>query len=142
MAFLALLHWARLPHPGGRAGKPPSAVDAHLAAAALAAGRGDRDTEFPHLERAHILAQSSTGQHVRVHWRMLRLALRHRAWLELLGQIPRIFGAAVLTAPGLVPKGNTGGTNVSMFRPLPIPADLAALMSPTSFEDDRDGERA
>ena len=106
-----------------------SIIESQLAAAAASARRGDFETEFRHLERAHILAQASTCQHVRIHWRMLRWAMRHRDWPEFLGQIPRILGAAVLTAFGLVPRGNTGGTNVSAFRSLPIPEDLAALMS-------------
>lgn len=108
-----------------------SIIDTQLAAAAAAARLGDWETEFRYLERAHILAQASTCQHVRIHWRMLRWATRRRDWAEFLGQIPRISGAAVLTVFGLVPKGNTGGTNVSAFRAFPIPADLAALMSQT-----------
>ena len=106
-----------------------SIIESQLAAAAASARLGDFETEFRHLERAHILAQPSTCQHVRIHWRMLRWAVQRRDGMELLGQIPRIFGAALLTVFGLVPKGNTGGTNVSAFRALPIPEDLAALMS-------------
>ena len=44
-------------------------VDAELRAAEL-----DAASEFAHLERAHILGQASTLEHVRVHWRMLRWA--------------------------------------------------------------------
>lgn len=43
-------------------------VDAELR---LADEAGDPIVSFRHLERAHILVQISTVQHVRVHWRML-----------------------------------------------------------------------
>jgi hypothetical protein len=108
-----------------------SNIEAQLGAAALAASRGDLDTEFRFLERAHILSQASTRQHVRVHWLMLRWALRQRNCREAAGQILRIAGAAALTAIGWVPKGNSGGSNVSAFRALPIPDELAAQLAPT-----------
>lgn len=37
---------------------------------------GDFETAFRHLERAHVLAQRSTGRHTFVHWRMLVAGLR------------------------------------------------------------------
>lgn len=46
-------------------------VEAELAAAAAAKLGGDPYTDFRHLERAHILGQRSTVQHVRIHLRML-----------------------------------------------------------------------
>lgn len=36
-------------------------------------------------------------------------------------------GAATKTAIGLVPQDNTGGANVSPFKRMPIPPDLAAV---------------
>jgi len=36
----------------------------------------------------------------------------------------RIVGAATKTPVGWLPHGNTGGANVSVFRPMPIPLDL------------------
>jgi hypothetical protein len=36
----------------------------------------------------------------------------------------RIVGAATKTPVGWLPHGNTGGANVSPFRPMPIPPDL------------------
>jgi hypothetical protein len=47
---------------------------------------------------------------------------------ECLGQLLRIVGAAIGTAIGLVPQGNTGGTNVTPFKSMPIPPELAALI--------------
>jgi len=78
---------------------------------------------------AHVLGQASTREHVRVHWQMLRWAARQRQPQELAAQVLRIIGAAVLTAAGLVPEGNTGGGNVSAFRRLPVPPGLAAIIA-------------
>jgi len=99
-------------------------VQAELAAAAAAEARGDFHTAFRHLERAHVLGQAATIEHVRVHWRMFRFALRHRLCGEAAGQLWRLVAASIFTAPGLVPEGNTGGTDVSGFRRLPVPEDL------------------
>ncbi len=108
----------------------PTNLELQLAIADDFAARGEFQRSFEYLERAHILSQSSTFQHVRVHWLMLLWAVRQRDVPEFLGQIVRIVGAACVTALGLVPTGNTGGANVSPFRPMPIPADLAALLPP------------
>lgn len=101
------------------------------------AAERDPARAFAHFERAHVLGQSSTREHVRVHWRMFRWALRHREAREALGQIPRLIGAATKTFIGLVPTGNTGGTNVSAFKPMPIDPELAAII-----ERARQGARA
>jgi hypothetical protein len=103
-------------------------VQAELGLAAEAEGRGQAAEAFAHLERAHVLGQASTVQHVRVHWRMFVWGWRQRSVRECLGQVPRIVGAATKTAFGLVPSGNTGGSNVSPFKPLPVSPELAALI--------------
>lgn len=100
------------------------AVQAELAAAFLAEQRGEFYTVFEHLERAHVLGQATTVEHVRVHWRMFRFALRNRFHGQASGQFWRMFAASIFTALGLVPEGNTGGTTVSGFRRLPVPNDL------------------
>jgi pimeloyl-ACP methyl ester carboxylesterase len=105
------------------------AVETELAAAKACERRGRPLEAFHHLERAHVLSQTSTVEHVRVHVRMLRWSLRRQDAREASGQLLRIVGAAGKTALGLVPLGNTGGSNVSPFRTMPIPPDLAALMS-------------
>ena len=87
------------------------AVHAELAAASLAELRGEFYTAFQHLERAHVLGQATTVEHVRVHWRMFRFALRNRRHGEASGQLWRIFTSSIFTAPRLVPEGNTGGTD-------------------------------
>ncbi|WP_373475604.1 DUF3703 domain-containing protein [Sphingorhabdus sp.] len=99
-----------------------------LIAARSAEAMGEVDVAFYHLERAHILGQNTTRLHVQSHVRMLGWAWRQRNRHEFLGQLFRIAGAATKTFIGLVPRGNSGGTNVSPFKPMPIPEDLAAIM--------------
>ncbi len=100
-------------------------VDAELDRAWQAWHSGERADSFRHLERAHVLGQPSTYQHVRVHVHMLAWGLRNRSPREVAGQLLRIVGAATKTPFGLVPSGNTGGANVSPVKPLPIAPDLA-----------------
>ena len=100
-------------------------VSAELQSAAQARANGQPETAFRFLERAHVLGQSATAQHVRVHWHMLRWGVAQRNFKEVFGQLFRLVGAATKTAFGLVPEGNTGGANISAFKPLPIPEPLA-----------------
>jgi hypothetical protein len=100
------------------------AVQSELDASAREEDRGNTRGAFLHLERAHVLGQITTAHHVRAHWLMLRWALRHRQPREAVGQLTRIVGAATKTALGWVPQGNTGGSNVSPFQRMPIPAEL------------------
>jgi hypothetical protein len=104
-------------------------VQFELAAADACAAKGDFSASFAHLERAHVLGQSSTREHVRVHWRMLLWGFHQRKSREVAGQMFRILGAAMTTALGLVPEGNTGGANVGPLRRMDIPRDLAALIA-------------
>ena len=103
-------------------------VEREILAAYQADVQGKPDVAFSHLERAHILGQTSTVEHVRVHWHMFLWSIRQRNVRECLGQLLRIAGAAISTAVGLVPRGNTGGTNVNPFKSMPIPPELAALI--------------
>lgn len=103
-------------------------VDAELEAARQAERTGDAAGAFVHLERAHVLGQASTREHVRVHWQMFAWGWRQRRARECIGQIPRLIGAATKTAIGWVPAGNTGGSNVSPIRPMPVAPELAMLI--------------
>ena len=88
----------------------------------------DFDRAWPALERAHILSQPDPGLHVRSHWWMLRCAVRQRDLREVAGQAVRL----LLAAPGSwldrYPRGNTGRARISMFQPMPIPANLEKLL--------------
>lgn len=103
-------------------------VEREILAAYQADAQGKPDVAFSHLERAHILGQTSAVEHVRVHWHMFLWSIRQRNVRECLGQLLRIAGAAIGTSVGLVPQGNTGGTNVNPFKSMPIPPELAALI--------------
>ena len=103
-------------------------VQFELDAADLAEARAERALAFRHLERAHVLGQAATVEHVRVHWRMLLWSLRHRQSREAAGQLGRLAAAALMTGFGWLPDGNTGGADVSAFRPMPIPPDLQHLI--------------
>jgi hypothetical protein len=96
--------------------------------AAMDARRAGRlHDAFRHLERAHVLGQRKTLLHVRGHLGMLALAWHRRDARELLGQVLRLLAALLFTALW-VPEGNTGGTNVSAFRKMPIPEDLQEIL--------------
>ena len=99
-----------------------------LEQAAVAERHGDSDLAFHHLERAHVLGQAATRDHVRTHWAILLWGIRRRKFQEVAGQVLRIVGAATKTALGLVPEGNTGGSNVSPFRSLPIAVELQTIL--------------
>jgi hypothetical protein len=103
-------------------------VQAELEQAIHARRHGNTRKEFSHLENAHVLGQESTYWHVKVHWLMFLWALRNVALREILGQTFRIVGAATKTAVGLVPKGNTGGSNVSPFRVMPLTQEHEKLI--------------
>ena len=105
-----------------------NAYDLELNAARAAKAAGQVDAAFHHLERAHILAQRWTFEHVETHWLMLRLGLSTRAWGEVIGQAKRILAAALFSRIW-VPAGNTGRANVSAMRPMAVPADLDALLA-------------
>lgn len=96
--------------------------------------RGKFALAFAHLERGHVLGQASTREHVRVHWHMLMWGFRHRRIGEVAGQALRIVGASTKTAFGWVPSGNTGGSNISPFKRLPIAPELAAIIAAANGE--------
>jgi hypothetical protein len=104
-----------------------AAYDDELEAADAAALGGKAEAAFHHLERAHILSQRHTREHVRVHWLMLRLGASAGAWREVLGQSTRIIAAALFSRIW-VPTGNTGRANVSALKPMPIPGDLRSVL--------------
>ncbi len=104
-------------------------VEKHIELAYLARQKKDPATEFKHLENAHVLGQHSTYWHVKTHLLMLTWALRNNAPREFAGQILRVIGAATKTGLGWVPTGNTGGANISPFKPLPVPAEFEHLIA-------------
>jgi hypothetical protein len=97
-------------------------------AARTARRGGDTALEWRHLERAHILSQPLTGLHLRTHGAMLAASLRRRDARETIGQITRVLLAAPGSLSGRYPVGNTGGADVSAFRPMAVPDDLRPVL--------------
>jgi hypothetical protein len=86
---------------------------------------GQTAQAFAWLERAHVLGQPELLRHWRVHLWMLRVALRRYDGREIAGQLLRIFLTPIGHLTGRLPRGNTGGSNVSAFAPMALPDDLA-----------------
>jgi hypothetical protein len=103
-------------------------VEAEIAIAADCLKKDDTTTAFRHLERAHILGQAITFEHTRVHGLMLKIGWKTKDWREIFGQLFRIAGASTKTPFGIYPTGNTGGANVSPFKPMPVPDDLQTIL--------------
>ena len=82
--------------------------------------RGELLVAVEHLERAHVIGQSDVIPHVLSHWLMLVIAVRQFQFLAAWGQLVRIVFGALGSAVGVVPTGNTGGSNVSMFKRMAI----------------------
>jgi hypothetical protein len=59
---------------------------------------------------------------------MLKIGLKRHSLREVSGQAARIALGALGSAVGVVPVGNTGGTDISMFKRLPIDPDLQNLL--------------
>src|SRR3954447_868893 len=97
-------------------------------AARRARSAEDSTDEWRHLERAHVLSQPLPGAHVRTHVAMLGYGIRHRSRREVFGQMGRLLVAGPGSATGRYPVGNTGGAGVSAVEPMPIPADLQAIL--------------
>lgn len=114
-----------------------SAFQAEMAAArhCILAGRLDRGMR--HLETAHVLGQYHLLPHCRTHWMMLRIACMRRRYADACGQAVRILLGAVGSLAGIVPQGNTGGSDVNMFKAMPVDPVLMALI-----ERDRDPGQA
>lgn len=89
---------------------------------------GDPALEWRHLERAHILSQPLAGMHLRTHGAMLAAAVRRRDAREGVGQLARVLLAVPGSVSGRYPVGNTGGADVSAFRPMAVPDDLRPIL--------------
>ena len=109
-------------------GRLREAWSREMAAARTARSSNDSQTEWTHLERAHILSQPLAGEHVRTHAAMFGAAARRRDRHEIVGQAFRLIVAGPGSLTGRYPVGNTGGANVNAFKSMTIPEDLQALL--------------
>lgn len=108
--------------------KLQDAFNAEMTAAIKLYRAGDLAQAFLHLETAHVLGQRYVVPHVATHYWMLRVGLKRRSVYEVVGQLIRIVLGVVGSAAGRVPVGNTGGTNISMFKRLPIDPRIKQLV--------------
>ena len=104
------------------------ALTAELAAYNDARNRQNIEEAWSWLARAHILAQPDFVDHLVIHVRMLAFALTTGNWREVRGQAVRFLLAPLGNLTGRLPVGNTVLSNVSAFRPMAIPDDLAAIL--------------
>jgi hypothetical protein len=108
--------------------KLKSYLEKELNESMTAIARNELDSCWIHLERAHILSQAYPWPHVRVHLWMLYVGLKKRDLREIVGQVARTVVAAPGSWLGRAPPGNTGGANVGILQPMPIPDDLRAIL--------------
>ena len=90
--------------------------------------RGELETGFAHIERAHVIGQAFVVPHARSHWLMLKVEVRRRRPVAAFGQVVRIVLGVLGSAVGVVPVGNAGGTDISMFKRMPIEPELQNII--------------
>ncbi len=104
-------------------------INAEMAAYLAAKAGDDRVKAWGALERAHILSHPYLPLHVANHWAMLKFAFETRDAKEAIGQMTRLALAPLGALTGRIPIGNTGRSNVSAFKTMPIPDDLRDAIS-------------
>ena len=105
-----------------------SAFDAEIAQAQALVARGELAAGFAHLERAHVIGQAHVLPHVTSHWLMLKVEVQRRRPVAVLGQAVRIVLGGLGSAIHVVPTGNTGGSDISMFKRLPVDPALQRII--------------
>lgn len=105
-----------------------TAFDAEIAQALTLFADDKIQQGYCHLERAHVIGQMDMISHVVVHWQMFKAELKRKQLIAAFGQVIRILLGALGSALGRVPVGNTGGSNVSMFKRMPIDPELKNII--------------
>lgn len=85
--------------------------------------------------RARIIAQPFFGLHLVSRAQMLGFAIAIGDIREAAGQIFRLALVPLGTLTGHLPIGNMGRARISAFRPMPVPPDLAELISSHDKQD-------
>ncbi len=81
------------------------------------------EASFYHLENAHVLGQKHLIRHTISHYWMLFFGIKTKNIKESIGQIIRLLASLLFTLIW-VPKGNTGGANVSPIKIMTIRKEL------------------
>ena len=105
-----------------------AAFEKEIAQAKALISRGELEAGFARLERAHVIGQAFVVPHARSHWLMLLFEIRRRQPIAAFGQVVRLVLGILGSAVGKVPVGNTGGSNVSMFKRMPIAPELQDII--------------
>ena len=113
-----------------------SAFNREISQAKSLIASGDLGGSFAHLERAHVIGQAYVMPHVKSHWLMFQVELRRRRLAAVLGQAVRIVLGALGSAVGAVPTGNTGGTNINMFKRMPVETELQNIIDGRAPSED------
>ncbi|MBQ0754768.1 MAG: DUF3703 domain-containing protein [Gammaproteobacteria bacterium] len=103
------------------------AVELALARAHMA--QRDLDAATYHLERAHLIGQAYVWPHIVSHWHLSRVEWRRKNAQAVLGQMVRMLLGGVGSAVGVVPTGNTGGSNISMFKRMPVDEEMQRILN-------------
>lgn len=100
-----------------------TAFDHQLKLGKIALKKNDLKTSFYHFENAHILGQKHIIRHTISHYWMLLLGIKSKNRKEIIGQVIRIIASLLFTCIW-VPLGNTGGSNISPIKIMPIRKEL------------------
>lgn len=109
-----------------------AAFDREIALGKALIAAGELERGFKHPERAHVIGQAFVWAHSMAHWLMLKVEIRRRRVGAAFGQVVRLILGAIGSAVGVVPTGNTGGTDISMFKRLPIAPELQEVIRGSS----------
>ena len=104
-------------------------IDVELARYTHAREANDQAAAWTALERAHIISQPYLGLHLSIHWAMLGFAFYLRDFGEVAGQLWRLLLAPLGALTGSIPVVNSGRSIVSAFISMPVPDDLAMLIT-------------
>jgi len=85
-------------------------------------------SSFHYFENAHILGQRHLWRHTLSHYWMFVFGIKTKNTKETIGQVFRIIASLLFTLIW-VPKGNTGGTNISPIKPIPMRKELEKYFS-------------
>ena len=105
-----------------------AAFENEIALAKALIARGEFEEGFAHFERAHVIGQALVVPHARTHALMLLFEIRRRRPVAALGQVVRLVLGILGSAVGKVPVGNTGGSDISMFKRMPIAPELQDII--------------
>jgi hypothetical protein len=105
-----------------------AAFNREIAAAKELIAQDRLESSLRHLERAHVIGQAFVVPHAMSHGLMLSVELRRRRTAAALGQIARLALGLLGSAIGIVPVGNTGGSDVGMFKRMAIAPELQKII--------------